>query len=31
VLVRVPEQPDQRFPAVLAVADAVLAAASASG
>jgi transcription-repair coupling factor (superfamily II helicase) len=31
VLVRVPEQPEQRFPAVLAVADAVLAAASASG
>ena len=31
VLVRVPEQPEQRFPAVLAVADAVLAASTASG
>jgi hypothetical protein len=27
----VPEQPEQRFPAVLAVADAVLAASTASG
>ena len=31
VLVRVPERPEQRFPAVLAVADAVLAASTASG
>jgi hypothetical protein len=30
VLVRVPDQPEQRFPAVLAVADAVLAAATTS-